>query len=141
MRKKIVSIVLVMLSPLIYYYLTFLFRVNITYQLIYSFEIKSKILVASVILLSDFVCAIIIAGVTAWPLSYLFKFKPTYITLVLLITILGFPAFTFIVQSNFNYLASIDIIGQFVSVSIFIYYFAKFGYRAAQKKDHQLIKS
>lgn len=134
MRNKIVSIALVLLSPMIYYYLTLLFRINVTYQIIHFFGIRSIILVAIIILLIDSACAIITAVVTALPCSYLLGSNSIYITILLLITILGFPAFTFFMQSDSNNLVSIDFIGQCVSVLISVYYFANIGYRAAQNR-------
>jgi len=135
MRSKILAIALVLLSPIVYYYLTMLFIMHVSFPIIHAFTIKSLTPLAIVFILVNTICAIITAFVTVLPCSYLLGANPKYIIALFLITILSFPIATFFMQSDFNKLTSIVFVGQCVAVSISVYYFANVGYRrAAQKK-------
>ncbi len=138
MRNKVLAMALMVLAPIIYYELTFIFRTKVAFPIMHLFSYKSVTLFATIFVLTNAICAIITAFVTALPCSYSLELKPKYIKTLLLIAILSIPAFAFFTQSKYDYLTTIDFIGQCVSVFISVYYFANIGYRAAQNKDESI---
>lgn len=133
MKNKILTIALVLLSPIIYYYLTFLFTTKITFPIISTVTSKSIILIALIYICINAICAILTACITALPCSYLLSSNSKYIIAILSITILSFPVCAFLMQSNFDRFTFIVFIGQCVSVLISVYYFVNIGYRVAQR--------
>lgn len=128
-----------LLSPIIYYELTIMSRIKVAFPIMHSFSTKSLTLFATIIVITNAICALITAFVTVLPCSYLLELKPIYIKTLFLIAILCIPAFAFFTQSKYDYVTSIDFIGQGVSVFIFVCYFTNIGYRAAQggKKEEK----
>jgi hypothetical protein len=133
MRNKILAIALIVLSPFIYYELSFLFRIKVAFPIMQLFSYKSATLFAAISVSANVICAIITAFVTALPCSYLLEIKLIYIKTLFLIAILCIPAFVFFTQSEYDFLTTADFIGQCFSVLISVYYFANIGYRAAKK--------
>jgi hypothetical protein len=134
MRNKILTIVLVLFSPIIYFYLTLWFVTHVAYPIIHTFAVKTLIMSALVFILSNAICAVITAFITALPCGYLSESNPKYIVILLLIAILGLPVFVYFMRSNFDSFTSIVFFGQCVSVLIVVYYFANVGYRTAQNR-------
>jgi len=132
MKNKVLAIGLVILSPVIYYYLTFIFTMKIALPIIYTVTSKSMTIIAIIYMVINTICAILTAFITALPCSYLLATKTKYILVLLPIAILSFPLCAFLMQSNFDRFTLILFIWQCVSVFISVYYFSKIGCRAAQ---------
>ena len=134
MKNKILTIALVLLSPIIYYELTMLSRIKVAFPMLNLFSIKSLALFAIIFTLTNAVCAIITGCVTALPCGYLLWLNQIYVKILLVVAILCFPTFAYFTQSKYDYLTSIDFIGQCISVFIAVYFITDIGHRAAQKK-------
>ena len=131
MKNKILSVALVIFSPMIYYYLTIFFRLTVSYQILHCFASKSTALFTAIFLLTDAACAIVTAFVVALPSGYLAGSKPLSIVLILIVAMLGFPVIAFFTQTTQSNLVIIDFIWQCVSLILSVYYFVNIGYRRA----------
>ena len=126
--KKIVVVVIGLLSPVIYLKISSICNVNIFFNVVYGINSKSIVTVAIVKVLTCLVSAIVTAFITVLPCVYLLPLYRKYIVIVFIVAILIFPVSTFFMLSNYDKLSFVDVFGQSISVIISVYLFATIGF-------------
>ena len=125
---------LILFSPLIYIEVLTYITTNVAFSTINAFSAKSKIALATIIIITNVVSAIITAIITALPSGYLAQKQAKVIVILLIIAALCFPIYTFFLVPPYKAFNISILLGQVVAVVLVMFFFAEMGSRIATKK-------